>query len=368
MKKLLKISKLILEAFRDLFIGMLPQKISRILMKEKGEFAFLVHPRDLSDVQRKYPFMKNFPNWFLKLFIYLLWPVICSQVTGLKRENGEEIKGWIIGCPLTADQMLRNRKLAKKRILKTARLAEKLGVKIIGLGALTSSLTNGGLELINRIQTPLATGNSYTAAITLEGVDRIIKEKNMDLRSNWIAIVGATGSIGEAVSKILANRAPKLILIGRTLKHLYSLEDSIRKINQEIEVEVSTDIRSIIKADIVIVATSSTEALIKEEHLKIGAVVYDVTQPQNVSPDIAEIRKDVLVIDGGLVETPGINFHFNFGLPREITFACLAETMLLALEGKFDRSFAGRVKINQVKRLKQLGEKYGFKSTELLVI
>lgn len=368
MKKFLKILKLILEAFRDLFIGLLPQKMGRILIKEKGEFAFLVHPRDLSDVQRKYPFMKNFPNWFLKLFIYLLWPVICSQVIGLKRENGEEIKGWIIGCPLAASQMLKNRKLAKKKILKTAKLAEKLGVKIIGLGALISSLTNGGLELANKIRTPLTTGNSYTVAVTLEGVNKIIKEKNIDLRLSWIAIIGATGSTGEAVSKILASKAFKLILIGRTPKHLYSLADSLCEINPKIVAEVSTDVRSIIKADIVIVATSAIEALVKQEHLKIGAVVYDITQPQNVSPDIIKIRKDILVIDGGLVETPGINFHFNFGLPREIAFACLAETMLLALEGKFDRSFVGRVKIDQVKKLKELGEKYGFRPTESLMI
>jgi fatty aldehyde-generating acyl-ACP reductase len=49
-------------------------------------------------------------------------------------------------------------------------------------------------------------------------------------------------------------------------------------------------------------------------------------------------RDDVLVIDGGMAELPGAepDSHFNFGLSPGMGFACLAETVLLALEGRYE--------------------------------
>lgn len=357
----MKTLKLIFQTFRDLIIRFLPQFMVKFLMKQKGEFAFLVHPRNISDILKKYPFAKFFPEWFLKILTRLLWPIIASQITGLKKIDGQEVKGWIIICPMTAEQMMKNRKLAKKRILQSVKLAEKIGARIIGLGALTSSLTNRGLDLIDKVKIGLTTGNSYTVAITIESIERIAKKKKIDLNAIQIAVVGATGSIGQLVSKILAQRISRLILIGRTPEHLSNLAVKIQEINNKIKIQTSINIYDIKSADFVVVATSAAGALIKAEYLKQGAIVYDITQPQNVCPEIMKERKDVLIIDGGLVKTPGINLHVNLGLPKqELAFACLAETMILGAEGKFDHYSLDNVRIEQIQEIKQLGEKYKF--------
>ncbi len=48
---------LILHAFRDLLVRYLPN-----LKEKENAFAFLVHPRDIKDVYRKYPFAEYLPE------------------------------------------------------------------------------------------------------------------------------------------------------------------------------------------------------------------------------------------------------------------------------------------------------------------
>ena len=77
----------------------------------------------------------------------------------------------------------------------------------------------------------------------------------------------------------------------------------------------------------------------------------------------SEKRKDVLVIEGGVVEVPGdVDFHFNFGFPPRLSYACMAETMILALEEKYeDYSIGKELSLEKVIEISQLAKKHGFK-------
>jgi fatty aldehyde-generating acyl-ACP reductase len=58
---------------------------------------------------------------------------------------------------------------------------------------------------------------------------------------------------------------------------------------------------------------------------------------------VAAVRDDILVIDGGMVDVPGpVDFHFNFGFPDGKAYACMAETIALALEGRFEDYTVGK--------------------------
>lgn len=117
---MIKSIKLFTSAIEDLIIRLLPQ------FKKQEGFAFLVHPRDTKDVIRKYPFLKKVSPKTIEKFLLFFWPVTVSEIYGVKnKKTGEKIKGWTISCPLTAEQMLNDRELAKKFIIKTAKLAEK---------------------------------------------------------------------------------------------------------------------------------------------------------------------------------------------------------------------------------------------------
>jgi predicted amino acid dehydrogenase len=108
-------------------------------------------------------------------------------------------------------------------------------------------------------------------------------------------------------------------------------------------VTVTADIAQGLKdADVVVTVTSAADAVILPEHLKKGAVVCDVARPRDVSVRVAKERNDVLIIEGGLVNVPGakLDFGFDFGFPAKTAYACMSETMILALDaaetGKYE--------------------------------
>ncbi|HOF87975.1 MAG TPA: shikimate dehydrogenase, partial [Armatimonadota bacterium] len=116
------------------------------------------------------------------------------------------------------------------------------------------------------------------------------------------------------------------------------------------------------RADIIITVTSAVEAVIEPRHLKPGAVVCDVSRPRDVSVRVARERDDVLVIEGGVVSVPGdVEFHFNFGFPPRTSYACMAETMILALEGRYESFSLGKeLDLARVKDIGALAAKHGF--------
>ena len=71
-----------------------------------------------------------------------------------------------------------------------------------------------------------------------------------------------------------------------------------------------------------------------------------------------------LVFEGGAVEIPGkdADFHFNFGFPPKTSYACMAETMILALEKRYENYSLGRdLDVNKVYEMIELAKKHGFK-------
>ena len=352
-KRFFKPFVLILAGFRDLFIRLLPR------MRKRGGFAFFVHPRNISDTYRKWPFLKLFPVPWVEWFLQRYWPIILSEIEGVKKLDGTPVRGWLITIPITAEQMLADRELAKKKIVQAVKLAEKMGAQIVGLGAFTSSITKGGEELLEKVNINLTNGNGLTSAITVADIKDLIL-RNPDKKI--LGVVGATGSIGSAVSKFLAKEKvfDSMILIGRTPAHLDELKEEIKKIETPTKVEVTNDISRLKEADFVVVATNSNSALLRSEHLKKDAIVYDITQPRNTSEEVINARPDVVFVEGGLVKVNGINFHFNFGLPRDTAFACLGETMLLAAEGICENYSIGKISVDKLEGIYQIFEKYPF--------
>ncbi|MGE5139018.1 MAG: hypothetical protein ACM3JD_06145, partial [Rudaea sp.] len=77
----------------------------------------------------------------------------------------------------------------------------------------------------------------------------------------------------------------------------------------------------------------------------------------------AALRPDVLVIESGEVLIPGdIDFGYDIGLPPKTSYACLAETCLLAMEGRFEDYTLGRnIDMERVKEIFKLFQKHGFR-------
>jgi len=355
MNKIIKTSEFIFWFFFSPLLMIMPS------FYKKDRYCFLVHPRDINDFIRPYPFFRFMPKKIIRIFAYYSWPFRASKITGLKcKETGKDIMGYIIGIPMMADQMLANREKAAKRVFSAIKLAERLGCGVVGLGMFTSVVTSGGESIGAKKKCFVVNGNTTTALAAYKTADILIKKRNLKKNRVKIAVVGSTGSTGRAISYLLsADDFREIILIARNTKNLSDLKDGIEKSNPGCILSVSCDIKDINDADVVIVATSSAENLIKTEHLKNNALVVDITQPRNIPEDILTKRKDVLIVDGGLIDTAGINYNFNLGIKRGQAFACLCETLLVAAEN-INRDFVGHASAEDVLLMSGLLNKYGF--------
>ena len=313
---------------------------------------------EYNDFKRVFPFGKYLPAKFLG-FLATLLPAKKSfkAVTHIKVRDKAE--GWIVGIALVPQQIMGlPREKVRQRILAAVRYSQNvLGTDVLMLGTLTSSLTSAGKWLLEQpgIKISITTGNTYTAAITINAVDKIIEYAKFDPANTTLGIVGATGVIGEAVSKHFNNYFKKLVLVGRNKEKLRALSDSIKGNN----VKVTDNIDSLIEADIIVTTTSHPEAIIKPDYLKKYAIILDIAEPPDVPKNLIEIRPDVVVIEGGRVKWPDIDLKFNVGLPKGIGFACMTEVIMQALEKKKENHI-GSVDPAFLKETIDWGEKYGW--------
>ncbi|MFA6307937.1 MAG: hypothetical protein WCS88_04190 [Patescibacteria group bacterium] len=310
----------------DLIIGLLPKNIAIKLSQfffGKLDYCFLIHSRYYSDLYRKFPYFKILPNFILRSIGRYMWPLRVGYIYGLDFNNKKK-NGLFIGSPMDAKDMLDNRDLAKTKILKAANFAEKLGVKYIGLGALSASLTRNGLDVKEKINCFVTTGHSLTAWVVSDNAIRIKKILNRDLT---IAIVGAGGSIGSACYYILKRHFKKIILIEKNLERLrerVNLSDqNIKKYSQNLE-----DIKL---ADIIITATNAPYSIIDNiNQLKKGTILIDDAQPINVSRKVNSQEYKTLVIEGGVCNLNGINYKLNLDLlDTGDMFSCMGELLVL---------------------------------------
>jgi len=334
--------------------------------KEIKKFAFLIHPRDISDVTRRWEIARFIPAQLIEMMFKRLSGrfsfTICSHFKVTK--FNKEIEGYILGVTLTAQQMMNLPfKNVRQKILDTILFAQnKLGTEIIGLGSLITSVTEGGKWLIDQPQINLVVthGDTYGVAVAEEGIEKILNLCNFNPMKTKIAIVGAFGLIGREISKFLAKKGFSLILIEKTEEKVNLIKEKLREINLENKIFLaSTNLKDIFPADLVITTTSHPSALLKSEHLKTGAIIYDIAQPMNVSPELIKERPDIIKIDGAYVDINGIDLRFNMGPPKGTTFACLVETMMMALEGDKNHH-VGEIDSSFVEKTKKWAKKYGF--------
>lgn len=328
------------------------------------KFAFILHPLEVSDVKRKFKFTEKLPDGLTERMLQFLPPFKISNITGVRSIEGKEVEGCFSLCPLTSKQLLNLPvNFVLKKIIQAGKVAEKQGARIVGLGAFTSVVGDAGITIADNLNIAVTTGNSYTVATALEGTKNAAQLMGIELKKARVVIIGATGSIGRTCAHILAPDVKYLTLAARDEKKLTKIANELLNENGT-AVNISTNPQSAIKkADIIITVTGSADTIIEPQDLKPGAVVCDVARPRDVSRQVAEVRDDVLVIEGGVVEVPGdVEFNLNFGFPPKTSYACMAETMILSLEGRYENFTLGReISVAQVEEISSLAAKHGFR-------
>lgn len=327
------------------------------------KFAFVVHPLSIEDVTRYEPGAKGKGLPIIKKILEWMPAYKVSDVCGVRSKTGQEICGYFIAVPLLPDQLLElPREEVLERIITATKIAGDLGCQIIGLGGFTSVVGDGGVTVAENSPIAVTTGNSYTIAAAIQSLLRGAQEMDIDLRSATAAVIGATGSIGSACSQILGNRVPRLTLAARNATRLRNLTQAMQP-HVSARLSWTNNIPEAVRdADLIVTATASVGNVIEPEDLKPGAVVCEVSLPHDVSRRVSNERDDVLVTEGGNIKIPGEpNFNFDFGLPDATALACMSETMILTLEGRFVNYSLGRgINLDKVLEIERLAEKHGF--------
>ena len=137
-------------------------------------------------------------------------------------------------------------------------------------------------RLRGRTDIGVTNGNAYTAAI----VEDQLLDLVADLSDRRVAVVGATGSVGTTLVRLLAagGSVDSLLLVARGAAKLEALA---AEVGGRVPTTTSTDLHDVRGCDAVVLLTASADALLGAEHLAPGARVLDATQPRNTSPDLA---------------------------------------------------------------------------------
>jgi predicted amino acid dehydrogenase len=328
-------------------------------------FAFIIHPIHIKeDVARKFPLLgKILTERQINFFSRFFPPVYLSEVEGIRSiATGRELKGWLIACPFTPPTMMSLPvESVYKKIVACGHMAEELGARILGLGAYTSVVGDSGATIAERLDIPVTTGDSYTVTMAVAAIREAARQMGIPMRDSTVAVVGASGAIGKTCAQLLAGECAQLVLVGRRLDAIEVVREMCE--GRGADVTATTEKSALYKADLILTVTSALHTVIEPKHLKPGAVVCDVARPRDVSRQVAAERDDVLVIEGGMIEVPGpVDFHFNFGFPPKMAYACMAETMALALEGRYEDYTVGKdIEISRAQEIGQIASKHGFR-------
>jgi acetylornithine/succinyldiaminopimelate/putrescine aminotransferase/predicted amino acid dehydrogenase len=290
-------------------------------------------------------------------------PIVMSSVD-VRSITGATVRFYAILLPHTSRQMkqaLEERDFFRVRhsIDKAITVARHIGCDVIALGQYTSIVTRNATTF-NLPHIGLTTGNSYTIALALDAIAHAVQERGLDPARVTLAVVGASGNIGQTCAEILTAHYGRTILVGSdkpgAQKRLGELQARIPR------AEITTDPASIAQADVVLAATNAPDPCLFPEHFGRDAIVCDLSVPTAVSRDVRALRPDVLILNGGIARLPYGEDHgiIGFPLPAGQVYGCMGETLLLGLEGVRDATFTGTLPVENVFRMKAMADRHGF--------
>jgi acetylornithine/succinyldiaminopimelate/putrescine aminotransferase/predicted amino acid dehydrogenase len=372
----------------------------------RRRFAFLIHPTDdeaLFDIlpaavkelgeSTRQSWMRWMKSWSSKM----REPGVVFHLDELQSRTGVSVEGWLIGAVPTPYDIIKMGAAARAQLMsRYIEEARKVGADVVGLGAFTSVITDGGATVAD-CGLHVTTGNSLTAIASAESLLHHPALSRRDLVAERFAVVGAAGSVGRLVAFHLGhNGAHRLRLIGNagnqlalaalkavggelllsvikrraegedvplarafgvlddgTLAELCrrqptgdgeyaQLYDELRVVlraagRDELPISLTTDLAAgLSDARFIVTATSAGRSFITGDTFMPGAVVCDVARPLDVLNRVQRSRSDLVVFEGGLIKLPAaVRFgEMNvLGCPTGVNLACLSECIVLAMEG-----------------------------------
>ena len=357
--------------------GLEPRVLYPNGFRRKSRFAFVIHPLSqqfFSTVEPLATVSKYSPQVVMNVVekgLAYAPPFMYSHVTGITSPTGAQAEGWLISVGGTPKELMSHSpEFTYDKLLQAAEIAQKLGAQVMGLGAFTKVVGDAGVTVAKRAPLPITTGNSYSAsgalwaahdAMLQLGISEVDDQGRIRAKA---MVVGATGAIGSVCSRLLALSSDELWLVSPETAKLLALKKDLEREHPRAVIRVAAKPGDHLgEMDLIVTATSGAgKRVLDIMAVKPGCVITDVARPLDLSAEDVAKRPDVLVIESGEIELPGVVRMKNIGLPANVAYACLAETVVLALEGRYETFTVGRnIEWEKVKEIYKLGLKHGMR-------
>jgi len=342
------------------------------------KFAFIIHPLTASQIfwhpalRPFYKLSKSFEGPIERM-VSVFPGIHYGAILGIKSEaTGVEAEGMIYSLFETPRMILqKDPEDIYDRLVRVAENAAAKGCEIIGLGAYTKIAGDGGVTVEKRSPIPVTTGNSLSAAATLWAARDAMGK--LGFLPPWsgtrlpgrVMIIGATGAIGAVSAKLLAQVFEEVIICARRPDILLQLKREVEEAAPGVRVSVTTNPNLFApQCDLIVTSTSSHDKKVLDiMKVKPGCVICDVSRPLDISEEDARKRPDVLVVESGEIELPGlVRVTCDIGTPDDAVYACLAETALLALEGRMESFTLSRsISYQKVQEIYDIARRHGAK-------
>ena len=315
--------------------------------------AFMVHPMNIADLWQTGRFRWLEPffgpgklplEWALALSEHVR-PMKVDELRGIYTAGGKEIRCYLIGAPLLPQVISSKPELATARAIQGAKLAQELGASVFGLGAFWSTVGNKGLDVQAALpDLAITNGGAYTAGTVRASIPAILEhftELGRDPSSSTAAVVGANGVVAFGIARSSAPHLSKVVLVGRNSERLERSRMTLERAFPQTHFVAGTDMNLISSADLIFSATSDPNPVIFPQHVKPGAWIFDEGRPADVDLSVSSVP-GVRLIPGGVVRPPGsMTQRLNMGFGVGLVPACLAETLIIAANGCFERVSLG---------------------------
>ena len=322
------------------------------------DFLFVVHPREVIEDRRQFaPILRGLGANFSEAFP----PTASVVLSPIEVPVGDRLlRGELVTIPHAPEEMLDRLPEARDAVIRILDYAEHRETKMVGLGALIPSLTRHGRLLRQaKPEVSITTGHGFTALT----IARMVEDIECEIGTNGIvAVIGAAGSTGRAALRCMFRRAParKVLAVDVALQL-----DKIPQIPgwNPIVHQLTSNKQDIKEATIVVCVTNAIGSILRAEDFGPNTVVLDDAQPENVDQSVLMARPDIRVVKC-LARVPGLFCPFDMGLftpdnrDEEVTFTCLAETVLLAAERHAGSYVIGDPTDEQFDYLEQMAVRY----------
>lgn len=358
------------------FSGLFPQQIDKPTPQSvKAGFIgnFTLSHRELQVIE---PDFQKASDTGLRILFSRLHVLMEGKPIKIMSKNllGGKVHFTFYILPFDTSQMEVVSRWGKKRyyITKIQDAVDKLaneGMACVSLGAHTSIITGNGLNLAERNNCKILTGNSLTISSCLYHLNQFVdSQKNTLNETNTIGVIGAGGNIGSGLADCLND--PKyadygIILIGNNEKRLLKIKEKLDDNNRQIN--CTTDLFELKRANVIVSCANTNDPIVFCHHIRNDSPVFiiDISVPSSVSDEVKELDNVYFCKEASSVHLPGDEETlFSSHTPSGKLFCCAAESILCALYD-LQMPMKGHINEETVRKLLPIALNEGFlKPTE----